>query len=134
MKNKRIHSRARRGFSLMEVLVLVVVLGIVGAAAGQALQAMARTPVAADETFQIETQIISKMEELRALSFASVVVGATTSTVSIGDASVGGNVKYYQMTVTISLADANGDGIADATMKQISVTCGGQTMTTMISG
>ena len=46
----------------------------------RALQAMARTPVAADETFQIETQIISKMEELRALTFANVVVGATTST------------------------------------------------------
>ena len=118
----------------MEVLVMVVVLGIVGAAAGQALQAMARTPVAADETFQIETQIISKMEELRCQTFAAVVVGSTNSTVSIGDATVGGAVKYYQMTVVVSLADANGDGVADATLKQISITCGGQTMTTLISG
>jgi prepilin-type N-terminal cleavage/methylation domain-containing protein len=140
MKNVQRYFHKRRGFSLMEVLILVVVLGIVAAAAGRALQAMARTPVAADETLQIETQVISKIEELRALPLTSLVAGTTTSTVSIGDASVGGQVKYFQMTITISNADADGDGIAEIdpltllpSYKQISVTCGGQTMTTTVS-
>jgi hypothetical protein len=127
----RTHHR-RRAFSLMEVLILVVVLGIVAAAAGRALQAVARTPVTTDEIFQLETQMISKMEELRAQPFDTLIVGpGTVSTVTVGNAP--GTVKTYQMTVEIALADADGNGLPEANFKQVKVSLAGQSITTLVT-
>ena len=123
-------SPAHRGFSLMEVLVLVVVIAIVGAGAGRALQTVARTPVITDQTYQVETQLISKMESIRAMTFDSIAVGSPNS--SLSDIIVVSGTNY-QRTVTVALADANGDGTADNTFKRITVTCGGQTITTLIA-
>jgi hypothetical protein len=117
----------------MEVLVLVVVLGIVAAAAGRALQAVARAPVTTDEVFQLETQMISKMEELRAQTFDSLIVGSTQSTISIGDLNIPGAARYHQMTVAIALADADSNGIVDANFKQITVSVAGQSITTLVT-
>jgi Tfp pilus assembly protein PilV len=127
---RRHYAGSARGFSLLEVLVLVVVIAIVGVAAGQALVNVARTPVAADQNFQIETQLISKMEDIRAMSFDSVAVGSPNSTLSDIVTIAGTD---YQRTVTVTLADANGDGLAEAGFKAITVTCGGQTVSTLIS-
>ncbi len=121
---------ARLGFSLMEVLVLVVVIAIVGAAAGKALQTVARTPVLTDQTFQLETQLISKMESIRAMTFDNVAVGSPNATLS-DIVTVSGTT--YQRTVTVALADANGDGNVENNFKLITVTCGGQSISTMIS-
>jgi len=123
-------SSAPRGFSLLEVLVLVVVIAIVGAAAGRALQTVARTPVLTDQTFQLETQLISKMESIRAMTFDNIAVGSPNSTLS-DIVTVSGTT--YQRIVTVALADANGDGSAEATFKIITVTCGGQSISTMIT-
>src|ERR1035437_1492517 len=113
--------RPARGFSLMEVLLLVVVLGIVGAAAGQALQAVAKVPSQTDTVFQIETQMISKMEQIRSMTFDNVPTGTGLSdTVQIAGMS-------YNRTVTVALADPNGGG-ASATFKQVTVACGGQSV------
>ena len=121
--------RASRAFSLLEVLILVVVLAIVGVAAGRALQNLAYTPVKADQTFQIETQLVSKMEAIRSMPFDTIVVGSPNATLS--DIITVGS-SNYQRTVTVALADGNGDGLADATFKQITVTCGGQTISTYV--
>lgn len=126
-------SRARRraaAFSLMECLMLIVILGIVGVGAGQALQSVAKSAGQTDTAFQIETQLLSKMEQIRALAFDSVAVGAPnsalTDTLTI-------NNQSYARTVTVALADANGDGVVEANFKQITVTCGGQSVSTCIS-
>jgi prepilin-type N-terminal cleavage/methylation domain-containing protein len=122
--------RMKRGFSLVEVMVLVVVLGIVGSAAGTALQAMIKSPGQTDQFYQIEMQTISKMEAIRALSFDQIALGnpngSLTDMIAI-------NNTYYQRVVTVTLADANGDGTVDATFKQITVTCGGQSVSTLLS-
>lgn len=120
----------RRGFSLLEVLVLVTVVAIVGAAAGQALVNVARTPVSTDRNYQIETQLISKMEAIRALGFDSIAVGSPNATLSDIVTIAGTN---YQRTVTVALADANGDGNAESSFKSITITCGGQSISTLIS-
>ena len=119
-----------RAFSLMEVLLLVVVLGIVGAAAGRALQAMAKVPGQADLNLQIETRLISKMEQIRSLGFDSIVAGSPnvglSDTVTIEGAS-------YDRTVNVTVL-ANPDGSGNSgTFKQITVNCGGQSVTTLIS-
>jgi hypothetical protein len=134
MAGRILHTaRRRQAFSLMEVLVLVVVLGIVAASAGRALQAVARTPVTTDEVFQIETQMISKMEELRCSAFDALLVGTTNNTISIGDLNIPGAAKYHQMTVTIELGDPDANGITDATFKQLTVSVAGQSITTLVA-
>ena len=120
----------RGGFSLMEVLLLVVILGIVGAAAGRALQAVAKVPGQNEQNFQIETLLISKMEQIRSMSFDTIAVGSPSSTLS--DTVTVANTSYPR-TVTVALADGNGDGFAETTFKQITVSCGGQSVTTLIS-
>jgi prepilin-type N-terminal cleavage/methylation domain-containing protein len=120
----------RRGFSLVEVLILVAVLGIVGAAAGRALQAAAKMPVTTENNLEIETALITKMESIRALAFANIAVGAPNATLS-DTVTIGGT--SYARTVTVALADANGDGNAESTFKTITVTCNGMTVTTQVS-
>ena len=127
---QRNRGNAGRGFSLMEVMVLVVVIAIVGAAAGQALQAVCRTPVMTDRNYQIETQLISKMEAIRAMGFNAIAVGNPNATLS-DIVSVAGT--DYQRTVTVALADANGDGTAEANFKMVTVTCGSQSVSTLVS-
>jgi len=115
----------------MEVLLLVLVLGIVGGAAGQALQSIAKVPGQTDLNFQIETRLISKMEEIRALDFDAIDVGSPSllsDTVPIGPQAVS-----YARTVAVALIDANGDGAPEATFKQITITCGGQCVTMLLA-
>jgi type II secretory pathway pseudopilin PulG len=118
------------GFSLMEVLLLVAVLGIVGAATGKALIAIAKVAPQNDISYQLETRLISKMEEIRSMAFDAVAVGSPNSTLS--DSVTVLNVAYPR-TVTVALADGNGDGTADSTFKQVTVTCGGRSISTLIS-
>jgi prepilin-type N-terminal cleavage/methylation domain-containing protein len=120
----------KRGFSLMEVLMLVAILGIVGAAAGKALTAMAKIPGQTDVSYQLETRLVSKLEQIRALPFDSVAVGSPNSTLS--DTVVVSNTTYPR-TVTVDFADGDGNGSADSTFKQITVTCAGRSVSTLIS-
>ena len=127
----------RRAFSLIEVLVLVSVIAIVGAAVGRSLQAVAATPVKNDQAFQIETQLISKMETLRAMAssnFGSLIpstaTGLYSDTVTIANAT-------YQRNVIVAYVDPNSAGPADTasvtTCKRITVTCGGQTLSLFVT-
>jgi type II secretory pathway pseudopilin PulG len=124
------HAKKSKGFSLVEVLLLVVVLGIVGAAAGRALQVIAKVPDQTDQNFQLETRLISKMEQVRSLGFDAVTVGNPNTTLS-DTVTVSG--KNYPRIVVVALADGDGNAAADATLKQITVTCAGRSVSTLIS-
>jgi hypothetical protein len=100
----------------MEVLLLVVILGIIGVAAGSALQSVAKSAGQTDASFQIETQLISKMEQIRAMPFDSIALGTPNPTLT--DA-ITINGTLYARTVNVILADGNGDGVLDANFKQI---------------
>jgi prepilin-type N-terminal cleavage/methylation domain-containing protein len=123
-------SSKKRGFSLMEVLMLVAILGIVGAAAGRALISMGKVPGQTDLSYQLETRLISKLEEIRALHFDTVAVGSPNPTLSDY---VGVSGVSYPRTVTVVLADGDGNGSADATFKQVTVTLAGRSISTLIS-
>ena len=129
--NMNMKKQKQRGFSLVEVLLLVLVLGIVGTAAGQALQSIARIPGQADLHFQIETRLISRMEEIRAMDFDAVALGNPSS---LSDSiPIGPHNTTYTRNVVVALADANGDGNVEATFKQVTITCGGQSVTMLLS-
>jgi type II secretory pathway pseudopilin PulG len=54
------------GFTLIEALVLVVIVGIVGVAAGIGLQAVAKTPAQTDSLLGVNSVCVSAMEQVRA--------------------------------------------------------------------
>ena len=119
----------KRGFSLMEVLLLVAILGIVGAGAGKALTSIAKVPGQTDLSYQLETRLISKLEQIRSLPFDSVPIGSPST---LSDTVQVSNTTYPR-TVTVDYADGDGNGSADLTIKQVTVTCAGRTISTLIS-
>jgi prepilin-type N-terminal cleavage/methylation domain-containing protein len=123
-------SRPKRGFSLMEVLMLVVILGIVGAAAGKALTAMGKVPGQTDLNYQLETRLISKVEQIRAMPFDSIFAGNPST--SLSDTVTISGVTYPR-TVVVAFADGDGNGSPDITFKQVTVTCAGRSISTLIS-
>jgi len=120
-------TKKQRGFSLIEVLLLVTVLGIVGGAAGQAMIVVAKVPSQTDMHFQIETRLISKMETIRALDFDDIN-DTLTDSVPIGPQST-----IYARTVTVTNIAGSGGGTPDSTFKQITITCGGQSVTMFVA-
>ena len=115
----------------MEVLILVTVIGIVGAAAGRALQAVVDTPVRNDQDFQVETQLISQLEALRAKPFGdpALTPGSSTTTFAVGSLN-------YIMTTTVALGDPtqyDPTSGSNANCKVITVTCAGQSVCSMIT-
>jgi len=120
-------TKKQRGFSLIEVLLLVSVLGIVGGAAGQAMMVVAKVPSQTDLHFQIETRLISKMETIRAMDFDNINDSLTDSV------PIGPQDTMYLRNVEVINIDGNGDGYADLTFKQVTITCGGQSVTMFVS-
>lgn len=103
-------------------MFLLTIMGIVGVAAGVSLQSLTRMPQKNDEQLCIANALSDKMEALRGTDFTSLTVGTSLSD------SVTINNTSYSRTVTIALADANGDGSADSDFKQITVTIGNRSL------
>jgi type II secretory pathway pseudopilin PulG len=116
-----IRKRPRKGFTLIEAMMLLTILGIVGLAAGISLQSLTRVPKANDVQLSIASSLTDKMEQLRGTAFASLAVGSSNDTVTI-------NNTPYTRSWTIALADANGDGSNDSDFKQITVTIGSRSL------
>ena len=118
--------QSRGAFTLIEAMILLVVLSIVSVGAGVALQGLAQGPKGTDFQLAVNTAIISKMEEVRALPFTSMTVGTSLSdTTSI-------NGTSYARTVTIALADPTGGG-NQSDFKQITVAVNGQSLVTLVA-
>jgi prepilin-type N-terminal cleavage/methylation domain-containing protein len=110
-----LRSSRRRGFTLIEAMMLMTILSIVALAAGVSLQSLTRVPQKNDDQLKIANALIDKMEQLRGTAFASLTVGSSSDTVTISN-------TPYTRSWTIALADANGDGTNDSDFKQITVT------------
>jgi type II secretory pathway pseudopilin PulG len=103
----------RRGVTLLESLVLVVILAIVAAGAGQSLQAITKIPSQTDATLVDENALVSKLEQMRSVSFDNLPIGTAITPYSDGTVSVdvayadpaGGatpNVNWKQVTARLT--------------------------------
>jgi type II secretory pathway pseudopilin PulG len=103
----------RRGITLLESLVLVVILSIVATGAGQSLLAITKIPTQTDAMLVEENALVSKMEQMRSVSFDNLTIGTavtpysdekTTVDVAYGDPAGGGspNMNWKQITVRMA--------------------------------
>jgi type II secretory pathway pseudopilin PulG len=118
--------RGTRAFSLMEAMVLIVILGIVGAGTGRALVAVTHTPESNDVQFQLELSMVSEMERLRSISFDKLIVGTYITGVNVYK-------THYPMTLVIDVNDPNDDGHPQPELKSITITVAGRSLTTLVS-
>ena len=100
----------RRGLSLMESLMLVVILAIISTGTGQVLMAVTKIPKQTDATLRDETSIVSKMEQMRSVSFDNLPIGTAVSPYS-------DNGVY----VDVAYADPHGGNSPSTSWKQIPV-------------
>ena len=112
------------GFTLIEAIMLMVIVGIVGLASGIGLQAFAKTPTQTNQPLALNAECVSRMEQMRATDFASLSTKASTLS---GNVTINGTA--YTCSVAVANADADGDGTVDADFAQITVTIGGRSLT-----
>ena len=115
-------AKHRRGLSLLESLMLVVILGITSGGVGQALIAVAKVPNAVDGTLSDEISLVSKMEFMRSVSFNNLTIGTA--------------VSPYSDTVMVDIAYADPEGGSNpvAGWKQITVRlASGRQLSMMVS-
>ena len=111
-----------RGLSLMESLMLVVILAIISTGTGQVLMAVTKIPKQTDATLQEETSIVSKMEQMRSVSFDSLPIGTAVSPFSDGG-----------VYVDVAYADPHGGSNSSTNWKQITVRlAGGRQLQAMV--
>lgn len=122
---KTIH---RSGFTLIEALLLVVILGIVGLAAGVGLQSVAKTPTQTNQQLAISAECVNRMEQMRATPFTGLAAKATALS---GNVSING--QTYTCTVSAASADADGSGTNDTDYDKITVTIGAQSLTCYVT-
>ncbi|MEI8197950.1 MAG: hypothetical protein WCI73_18815 [Phycisphaerae bacterium] len=112
----------RRGLSLIECLMLVIILGIIGGGAGQALLAVAKVPAQTNNTLTEEMAVVSKMEQMRSVSFANLPLGTAVSPYS------------DNVLVDVAYADPTGGNSPSTNWKQVTVRIpGGRQLVTMMS-
>ena len=135
MKYISAHNRPR-GFTLLEALLLVVILGISGAAIGRALAAMTKSPEQNNNRLATDAALLDKMESLRATPWAQLAADATnsssafTDTVSLSDTSL--TVTRTVYIIYIDPATLNPSGSATH-MLEVNVTIGNDTLTDMLN-
>lgn len=89
-------THARRGLTLVEAMLLVVIMSIVAMGAGIGLQAVAKVPTEADKTMAINAKLVDTLETWKSKSWSSMASGGGTVTV---------NGKGYELKVTVENAD-----------------------------
>ena len=115
-----------RGVTLAEAMILVLILALVAVAAGTGLQAVVKTPTANDKVLAVSNALASKMEEVRAMGYSNIPLGTSLSdTVTLNGAT-------NPRTVTVVNYDADGNGAVDVDCKQITVTIGAQTISSIM--
>ncbi len=124
-------SRRQRAVTLLEAVILVFVLGIIGVAAGVGLQAAVHVPAVIDERLSLHALLVQRMEEISAISFASLAAGQDDAGVALSD-SVPFKGKTLTRTVSVTKVDGDGDGVPDPDLLEISVSINGQSLKTRV--
>jgi prepilin-type N-terminal cleavage/methylation domain-containing protein len=126
----------RRGLTLIESMLAMVILSIVGVGAGVGLQSSVGASSAVEDKLWASAQLSAKVESLRDTAYASLLSGATTSDVDRNGAT-------YTITWTVLEIDpaspTSSPAVAKAGsgLKQITVSISGsrnaQSLVTWIS-
>jgi hypothetical protein len=121
------NQRTRKGVTLMESMLLVVIMGIVSLGFGIALQSSARIPEGVDQRLAIHTFLVEKMEDLASLDFATINANSGLSdTVSV-------NGQTLNRVVTVTAKDADGINGVDNDFLEVTVTIGSQYLKTRVT-
>lgn len=113
-----------QGYTLIEAMLMVVILGLVGTGIGISLISAARSTEANDNALLLDNALVSQMETLRA-TWQSDPIGVQTLQITIGNTS-------YTMTRDIEKADPNGGGVQN-TFFSLTIQIGGRTISTYVS-
>jgi hypothetical protein len=123
----RTHSRARRGLTLLEAMILMTILAVVALGFGIGLQASARVPGQVDLRLAIHTRLVEKIEELTTLDFPVLAANSGLSdTVTIGN-------QTLPRTVTVTKFDADGNGSLENDIVEVEVAVGWQSLKTRVA-
>jgi type II secretory pathway pseudopilin PulG len=117
-----------RGFTMVEALLLVGVLGVTADIVGQSLSTLSNTAAQNNTTLLINDAMLSQMEYLR--SIYSTITPDWTGTSTIAGTN-------YSITSAVTQADPTAGESNDlgnqSTFLSLSVQCGNQIMTTNVS-
>ncbi len=108
--------------SLIDAIVTLVVLGAVTTPIATGIVSISQGALQNYRSAAIRCELVYESERLLALPFSSLSVGTTDTSVNLP----GGSATR---TVTISLADYDGDAVADAELLRIVVALEGQSIT-----
>ena len=116
--------RAARGYTLLEALLLVTVLGITSSGVGAFLVTVQDNTEGGSNMSLIDSSLVSQMETLRA-TWQTRGIGVLTSNVTVGNTT-------YVMTTDVEQASPNG-GAAQSTFYSLSVQIAGRTVYSYVS-
>ncbi|HVT83407.1 MAG TPA: prepilin-type N-terminal cleavage/methylation domain-containing protein [Phycisphaerae bacterium] len=118
---------SKRGATLMEAMVVVVIVGVVALGFGISLQSNARIPSAVDKRLTIHTFLVEKMEDIASMSFDTVSANSGLSdTVAVAG-------QTLNRTVTVAPIDADGNGAPDSDFIEVTVTINDQFLKTRMA-
>lgn len=122
-------SRAHRGLTLIEAMLLLVIMSIVAVAAGIGLQAVAKVPTQTDLTLAVNSALVDTIEQYKSKPWASVTASTTPITNSVTI-----NSQTYTRKITVESADPtdgtdpNSFSTTQTDYRRITVSINGQTM------
>ncbi|MGN6367832.1 MAG: type IV pilus modification PilV family protein [Phycisphaerae bacterium] len=135
MKHPPTHPHPR-GFTLLEALLLVVILGISGAAIGRALAAMTKTPEQNNNRLAAEAALLDKMESLRGTPWPQLAADANQPTSAFTDSITlpgsGDTVTRTVYIIYINPANLLPSG-SPTKMLEVNVTVGSDTLSNMLN-
>lgn len=127
-------ARSSRGFTLLEAMLVVAVLGVVSLAVSIGLASASHTPENTDRVLAISDELVSELEKWRSCAFGaspwpSTLPYTLTDTVTL---SVGGQSLTYPRTTTITNWDPqnlSSNASPQTDFVQVQVTIGGRSLT-----